>query len=1095
MTKASLPHWQTTALWRAIAKNSSQHGVAVRKTLENWMDSIEVVLAKGGTAPLNFTLHDDGHAFRVAETMVKITPPSTIRKLSVYELALLLLSAYLHDIGMTPACGQVLSHYNFLMVGAKGDLTRAELDQFQGWLDEEGHGVTPPLCHGTPTVADLTLAQELTAYYCRDRHNAWSERWIRENSRGLKLGQYADWIEDLVALCRSHHEGYSDLISDRFNVRIAAGSERMNLRFLASVLRVSDVLENDPERTPEVVLRHRRIQGESLIHWYKPHAMSTLVRSDQITVTARPQSARGHKAVTDTIAQIDDELQLCKRLADEGRFAVGLGPTTDCPNWNLPSRVSDDVRPSGDAYVFIDGSFRPDTEKVLHLLGGTELYRNPLVAIRELLSNAFDAVREKIAHKRIRFPDPSADEHERTLGQLESVELRLEINADGIWIVCKDSGVGMSKAIIENYLLVSGRSRRKHVVELARSADRAGFTLVRSGQFGIGVLSFFMLSNKVVIKTRRCQECAEDDTEGWTFESEGIGTFGELRRSVEAEPGTEMRLRLRSDVVRGDLGAWYARLVDYVKEILIKVPCRFTIGSTLPSSAKLSVESGWMLGAQDILEICLRRTAGYPFHRSGDLPIELLPHVERRKREAAQQHWTEMVALMRSCLKFKTAEGKLPERLGTFRVSVPYFELSGGLSMVFVRPSKATGKTLLQPVGSGYSAKPGGKSLLAWRGIKIEVERERPVVLPVDSSPFRGAVPGMLEVDLELNAAAKIGVDRHSIRLKDAGRLAVEHVKKKCEQVVSELISSHADSIYTTINCSYSSLSSPPQHSWHWASKSTTDPEVPLTWRPMQFPVTIVGPWWDHKLRLTIRGLPLAAVPRLPDQNGHFPHDGLTWNTPAISPTMLGFLEADSLMRPLVVPIWMQPGSETSYKHPCGPVAIFPAAWAWVCSVQFTSMTSSLDVGIRNQDHRLLKLIDAGAWQWCKSAIPGKQSDPLPHRSMLSSRPELAAAWLLRCLPSVGPQFWRGIKDRDPDFLPKIWELVFGESAAGTNGWTPLAFLTQGDEDPCSQDDNSSLKVLTPGRWSFFDLSGDDSVEFGRYFPKPDIDFCIQVKQ
>jgi hypothetical protein len=1090
--KASLPHWQTTALWRAMATKSSQHGVAVRKTLESWMDSVEVVLAKGGTSPLNFTLHDDGHAFRVAETMVKIIPQSTIRRLSVYELALLLLSAYLHDIGMTPAYGQVLSHYNFLMVGAKGGLSQAELDQFQGWLDEEGHGVTPPLCQGTPTVNDLTLAQELTAYYCRYRHNDWSEKWIRENCRGLKLGQYADWVEDLVALCRSHHDGYSELITDRFNLRIATGSERMNLRFLAAVLRVADVLENDPERTPEVVLRHRRIQGESLIHWYKPHAMSILVRSEQITVTARPQDARSHKAVMDTIAQIDDELQLCRRLADEGRFGVGLGPALDRPNWTLPGRVSDDVRPSADAYVFIDGSFRPDTEKVLHLLGGTELYRDPLVAIRELLSNAFDAVREKIAHKRIRLHDPLASEHERNLGQLESVELRLEINADGTWIVCKDTGVGMSKAIIEHYLLVSGRSMRRHVVELARSSEKAGFRLVRSGQFGIGVLSFFMLSDKVVIKTRRCQECADGDTEAWSFESEGIGTFGELRHGGDAEPGTEMRLRLRPEVVGGDLSAWYTRLVSYVQKTLVKIPCRLTVGSTLPTSNKLALETGWMLNTQQITELCLRRAPSYPYRHAGELPDELLPHAERKKREAARQHWAEMVALMRSSLKFRTTEGELPERLGTFRLHVPYFELAGGISLLFLRPSLTERKTTLERVGSGYSARLGGESVLAWRGIRIEVQRDGGFMPRFDShSPFKSSVPGILEVDLESNLAAKIGVDRYSLELKDAGRAAVGHVRNKSTQVVSDLISDHLGSIYTTINYNYAGLPSLSQHDWHWVSGNKESGDR-IAWCPMRFPATVVGPWGHPGLHFTIRGLPLAIIPPLPDQIGHFPHNGLSWNQPAFPPTMVGFLDVHT-MRPVIVPIWMKPMSRESSTHPCGAVATFPSSWATVCGVKFSSISDG-NRTIWNRDHELLKLIDAGAWRWCQSTIPEEIGNHLPYRTTLTSRPELAAAWLLRCLQSARYQFWLGIRDRDPEFLPKIWELVFGENARGPAGWTRAVMFSQGTEDPDDVSDDSELRVVTPERWVDRDLAQDGSSEFNACFPEPDMDFCIQVK-
>jgi len=59
------------------------------------------------------------------------------------------------------------------------------------------------------------------------------------------------------------------------------------------------------------------------------------------------------------------------------------------------------VRPYKDAYVYIEGSFRPNTEKLLELLAGTALYEEPLAAVRELLQNAFDAVRERIAYERL----------------------------------------------------------------------------------------------------------------------------------------------------------------------------------------------------------------------------------------------------------------------------------------------------------------------------------------------------------------------------------------------------------------------------------------------------------------------------------------------------------------------------------------------------------------------------------------------------------------------------------------------------------------------------------------------------------------------
>ncbi|MES2923264.1 MAG: hypothetical protein V4819_17035, partial [Verrucomicrobiota bacterium] len=82
--------------------------------LELWMRDLDSVLQNGGTAPLDFTLHDSGHALRVAHRMAELITPAIRRNLSDYELALLLLAAYGHDIGMTPEREKVQNHHRHL---------------------------------------------------------------------------------------------------------------------------------------------------------------------------------------------------------------------------------------------------------------------------------------------------------------------------------------------------------------------------------------------------------------------------------------------------------------------------------------------------------------------------------------------------------------------------------------------------------------------------------------------------------------------------------------------------------------------------------------------------------------------------------------------------------------------------------------------------------------------------------------------------------------------------------------------------------------------------------------------------------------------
>ena len=202
--------------------------------------------------------------------------------------------------------------------------------------------------------------------------------------------------------------------------------------------------------------------------------------------------------------QIDHELNLCRTLADQTHFDRCPGLLEPLPHqWKLGTSVHRDLRPKPDTFVYINSAFRPNAEKLLQIFSGIELYGNPLAAIRELLQNAFDTIREQVAYQRLRSAQPGNEALEFDLGRHHLVELRLEERPDGYWLMCTDTGIGMNKQIIENYLLVSGQARRHSLAELERRCHKAGFTTGRTGQFGIGVLSYFMIADRLRMATRR----------------------------------------------------------------------------------------------------------------------------------------------------------------------------------------------------------------------------------------------------------------------------------------------------------------------------------------------------------------------------------------------------------------------------------------------------------------------------------------------------------------------------------------------------------------------------------------------------------------
>ncbi|ARU52843.1 HSP90 family protein [Cellulosimicrobium cellulans] len=180
--------------------------------------------------------------------------------------------------------------------------------------------------------------------------------------------------------------------------------------------------------------------------------------------------------------------------------------------------------PDGEATA----AFQVDLRGVVDLLA-RHLYSSPRVYLRELLQNGVDAITARVALEGSEAPS----------------RILLRPLPDG-GLEVHDSGVGLTRDEAQELLATIGRSSKRDV-ELG--SGREEFL----GQFGIGLLSAFMVADEIELVSRS----ARPDPSGapvapvrWRGRADGRYELVELGPDdpdAPAEPGSVVRLRPRRD--------------------------------------------------------------------------------------------------------------------------------------------------------------------------------------------------------------------------------------------------------------------------------------------------------------------------------------------------------------------------------------------------------------------------------------------------------------------------------------------------------------------------------------------------------------------
>jgi molecular chaperone HtpG len=216
----------------------------------------------------------------------------------------------------------------------------------------------------------------------------------------------------------------------------------------------------------------------------------------------------------------------------------------------------------------VSHTFQVDLRGVVDLLSH-HIYGSPRVYVRELLQNAVDAITARRA---------AEGEDAPALVRIEPPEVTGDTT-----LRVHDTGIGLTEAQVHELLATIGRSSKRDELGFARHEFL--------GQFGIGLLSCFLVADEIEVVTRT----ATTATVRWVGYADGRYT---VSRSEEqrAEQGTTVTLKPRRDAenwLAGPTVTEFARLYGSLLPVTVHVGGTQTTTGTPPWQRRDKAAALW----------------------------------------------------------------------------------------------------------------------------------------------------------------------------------------------------------------------------------------------------------------------------------------------------------------------------------------------------------------------------------------------------------------------------------------------------------------------------------------------------------------------
>lgn len=546
----------------------------------------------------NYDMHDETHSEKVLEIIENLLGEK-IEKLTFYELVLIYMSAYLHDSAMAMPDWEYdtlkavegteqlrdntlsffigndfkpvhkysealklvsenkdkLFHYDtakaYIFVQENEEKILDFLANLICDYEEFRNGYIEDLKKHKDSFPEyFNMSKMIRSEYIRSTHhlrvvenvNALKKRFC--TALGDRCAQY--FTEDLSKICKCHGEEFQALFDLELERKDWTGAFS-NIQFVAMLLRLGDVVHFSADRAPLSLFAEKQITDEtSFLHWkakFQELTYEIYQEKNNICIKymAYCKEPNIYYFIQDYLDWVDREIDNYYILRNRWDVAC----RKDLTAYIIPLEMAVNRQ----EIEFDANCFQPDNNlkfvinqsKILDLLTGIQLYKDKYLCLREVYQNALDASKCMLSYNKKRnIVEKLKMEFGIAKEQVHGVERK--------YIYCLDHGTGMNLDIIKNCFLHIGNSYYQSR-DFARKNTDWAYGVKPTSQFGIGILSGYMLADKIGVSTVHYEE----PNKYISFILEGVSEHfyytktSQLEQELLGEHGTIIKLYLKPE--------------------------------------------------------------------------------------------------------------------------------------------------------------------------------------------------------------------------------------------------------------------------------------------------------------------------------------------------------------------------------------------------------------------------------------------------------------------------------------------------------------------------------------------------------------------